>query len=63
LIKFAKENPTVKNHLELQDRKEKLELVKEKLESFNRFKNSQMIRKEQVVDGRRERKGLWGGLI
>lgn len=34
LTKFARENPTIRAHLELQDKKEKLELVMDKLDSL-----------------------------
>ncbi|KAJ3071693.1 dynamin-like GTPase mgm1 [Podochytrium sp. JEL0797] len=36
ILKFANENPTVRKHLEVQERKETLELVMEKLRSLNR---------------------------
>jgi dynamin-like GTPase MGM1, mitochondrial len=34
LTRFARENPTIRAHLELQDKKEKLELVMDKLDSL-----------------------------
>ncbi|KAJ3015029.1 UNVERIFIED_CONTAM: dynamin-like GTPase mgm1 [Siphonaria sp. JEL0065] len=36
ILKFANENPTVRKHLEIQERKATLELVMEKLRSLNR---------------------------
>ncbi|KEI41548.1 uncharacterized protein L969DRAFT_85346 [Mixia osmundae IAM 14324] len=42
ILQFARENPAIKRHLDLQDRKEKLELVHDKLESLTRLQQDRL---------------------
>ena len=57
--KFAKEDPKVKQHLEVIRRKELLELVLEKMESLRQLEGRE---RDQPMGGRKEEKerGRWG---
>ncbi|KAH8917640.1 hypothetical protein BT69DRAFT_1226545 [Atractiella rhizophila] len=59
ISRFARENPAVKKHLDLQERKEKLELVMEKLDSLVKLQAEQK-HGGQARPSARERKGLFG---
>ncbi|BGP34425.1 mitochondrial dynamin GTPase Msp1 [Rhodotorula toruloides] len=59
IVRFARENPVISRHLALQERKEKLELVAEKLDSLVKLQRdkAQQQPPRQRQDGRR---GLFG---
>ncbi|GAA5911480.1 hypothetical protein JCM5296_004084 [Sporobolomyces johnsonii] len=59
ILRFARENPAIYKHLALQDRKEKLELVAEKLDSLVKLQRDKV---HQQHPGRRQdgRRGLFG---
>ncbi|GAA5988977.1 hypothetical protein JCM10908_006254 [Rhodotorula pacifica] len=59
ILRFARENPVIAKHLALQERKEKLELVAEKLDSLVKL---QRDKQQQHSGGRRQdpRRGLFG---
>ncbi|KAI5477265.1 dynamin GTPase [Pseudohyphozyma bogoriensis] len=60
VLKFARENPLVEKHLTLQERKEKLELVAEKLDTLVKL---QRERAAQQNPGRRPDSARKGGLF
>ncbi|GAA5860145.1 hypothetical protein JCM8547_009201 [Rhodosporidiobolus lusitaniae] len=63
ILRFARENPTVAKHLALQERKEKLEMVAEKLDSLvklQRDKAQQQNPRRGLSGGNEARKGLFG---
>lgn len=73
ISRFARENPSIKRHLDLQDRKQKLELVMDKLDSLVKLQQeNQSSSSSSGFGGRRgggfggpipsgeERKGLFG---
>ncbi|GAA5939732.1 hypothetical protein JCM1841_003563 [Sporobolomyces salmonicolor] len=59
ILRFARENPAIYKHLALQDRKEKLELVSEKLDSLVKLQRDKV---HQQHPSRRQnaRRGLFG---
>ncbi|BGP42407.1 mitochondrial dynamin GTPase Msp1 [Rhodotorula kratochvilovae] len=59
VIRFARENPAVARHLALQDRKEKLELVAEKLDSLVKLQRDKAQQKNPRL-GQDARRGLFG---
>lgn len=57
---FARENPFVKRHLELQDRKEKLEMVADKLDSLVKLQREKAQQATQPLRRNEQRRGLFG---
>ena len=47
ILKFARENPEVKNHLDLQERKEKLEEVMKRLQDLVNLKGENKYNKRK----------------
>lgn len=56
IVDFARENPVVRRHLDLQERKDKLEEVMKQLNSLS------TLRSDKVAAPRRQR-GLFGGMF
>ncbi|KZT39092.1 hypothetical protein SISSUDRAFT_985359 [Sistotremastrum suecicum HHB10207 ss-3] len=56
ILEFARENPVIRKHLDLQERKDKLEEVMKQLQSLSHF------RKDSQPAPRRQR-GLFGGMF
>ncbi|THH30985.1 hypothetical protein EUX98_g3229 [Antrodiella citrinella] len=57
IVEFARENPTVRRHLDLQDRKDKLEEVMKQLNSLA------TLRPESSQTTPRRQRGLFGGIF
>ncbi|CAL1716580.1 unnamed protein product [Somion occarium] len=57
IVEFARENPVVKKHLDLQERKDKLEEVMKQLNSLA------TLRPESVQTTPRRQRGLFGGMF
>jgi hypothetical protein len=55
VLRFARENPDVRNHLELQERKEKLERVSEELAALVTLHGDKIPRRQD-----RRQRGLFG---
>ncbi|GAA6007313.1 hypothetical protein JCM10207_001584 [Rhodosporidiobolus poonsookiae] len=66
LVRFARENPTIARHLALQERKEKLELVAEKLDSLVKLQRDKAAQQnpraasKSAGAGGESRRGLFG---
>ncbi|BGP57645.1 mitochondrial dynamin GTPase Msp1 [Rhodotorula sphaerocarpa] len=62
IVRFARENPVVAKHLALQERKEKLELVAEKLDSLVKLQRDKQQQQHGGSGSRRQdsRRGLFG---
>ena len=60
MAQFARENPVIRKHLDLQERKEKLELVSGKLDSLLTL---QAERNGGKNAGPQSRRGLFGRLF
>ncbi|GJN93459.1 hypothetical protein Rhopal_006515-T1 [Rhodotorula paludigena] len=59
VLRFARENPVVAKHLALQERKEKLELVAEKLDSLVKLQRDK-AQQQNPRRGQDSRRGLFG---
>jgi hypothetical protein len=57
---FAREDPKIRKHIDLQQRKELLELALEKMESLMALEKS---KKAPVVSEGSVRTGRWGGMF
>ncbi|GAA5834722.1 hypothetical protein JCM5353_007438 [Sporobolomyces roseus] len=60
IISFARENPIVHKHLALQERKEKLEMVAEKLDSLVKLQREKAKQQHDPRRAREGRRGLFG---
>ncbi|GAA5879536.1 hypothetical protein JCM16303_003240 [Sporobolomyces ruberrimus] len=60
IVAFARENPLVAKHLALQERKQKLELVAEKLDSLVKLQRDKAKQQHDPRRAREGRRGLFG---
>ncbi|GAA6013017.1 hypothetical protein JCM11491_000938 [Sporobolomyces phaffii] len=63
IVAFARENPVVHKHLALQERKQKLELVAEKLDSLVKLQRDKAKQQHDPRRARDGKRGLFGALF